>query len=123
MSRTINIRLVKHISILMTLLLVFGCSSAITPVQTITKDSSGKTLSSTTEYKVTLQQGSIFTGPIGSPETLTFKDLPSAQSQVASFYKMEQFNKEALNNIANSGRANDPSVWYQYFLFFNYGIS
>jgi hypothetical protein len=122
MSRTINNRLVKHISILMTLLLVFGCSSAITPVQTITKDSSGKTLSSTTEYKVTLQQGSIFTGPIGSPETLTFKDLPSAQSQVASFYKMEQFNKEALNNIANSGRANDPSVWYQYFLFFNYGL-
>lgn len=119
MSRTINFRLVKHISILMTLLLVFGCNSAITPVQTITQDSSGKTLSTTTEYKVTLQN--ISPGGVTS-QTSTFKDLQSAQSQVASFYKMEQFNKETLNNIANSGHANDPSVWYQYFYFFNYGL-
>lgn len=63
-----------------------------------------------------------FSGGGGSSETLTFKDLPSAQSQVASFYKMEQFNKEALNNIANSGRANDPSVWTGYFYYFNQGL-
>lgn len=62
MSKNINIRLVKHISILMTLLLVFGCSSAITPVQTITQDSSGKTLSTTTEYRVTLEKNSLFGG-------------------------------------------------------------
>jgi hypothetical protein len=116
MSRTINIRLVKHISILMTLLLVFGCgSAAITPVQTITKDSSGKTLSTNTEYKVTQYQLDI-------PETFTFKDLQSAQSHVASFYRMEQVNKQALNNITNSGNANNPYAWQEYFLFFNQGL-
>ena len=122
MSRSINIRLVKHISILMTLLVLFGCGG-ITPVQTITQDSSGKTLSTTTEYKVE-PPSNFFLASLffRGATTVTFKDLPSAQQHVASMWRMEELNKAALGNIAATGNANNPYAWFQYFSDFNQGL-
>ena len=75
----------------------------------------------TSTPKVTLTHNPLF-APAGSPEILTFKDLPSAQQHVATFWQMEKYNKAALNNIANSAYANDPSAWTGYFYYFNQGL-
>ena len=85
MSGSQSIRFLKYISILLTLLLVFSCSAQITPVQTITQDSNGKTLSSSTEYKVTTYQSGVPT------EAIVFKDLKSAQQKVSSYLQFENY--------------------------------
>jgi len=116
--------ILRILTALFVTLTITGCA-VITPIQTIYQDSSGRTLRTETEYKVSLQRN-IFSSP---QDEYTFKDLSSAQTKVANFYGFTEMNNYILQNANSSIQSQkqagintqeqEVSFWFEFSMLFN----